>query len=192
MTVVAVAVAIEVFVADEQSERPVDVARWAALARSVLSAQGVSEAAEMSLLFVGEDAITHLNKKFLGKNGPTDVLAFPMDEDPTQPGRSPDSGGSGPGSTPAEAEEMPNLVGDVVICPEVAWNNAVVRDGSYEDEVALLLVHGVLHLMGMDHLDSDEATVMEAREQELLDRLYRRPDTTGSDPTNEADRGGTA
>ncbi len=164
--------AVDVFVADEQSARPVELSRWAALARSVLSAEGVRGAAEMSVLFVDEESMAHLNKKFLGKDGATDVLAFPIDEEPAQPGRSPDSGGSGPGSVPPEAEEMPNLIGDVVICPEVAWRNAPSHAGTYEDELALLVVHGVLHLMGMDHLDEGEARAMEARERELLERFH--------------------
>ncbi|MHB8505067.1 MAG: rRNA maturation RNase YbeY, partial [Acidimicrobiales bacterium] len=108
---------------------------------------------------------------FLGKDGPTDVLAFPIDEEPAESGRSPDSGGSGPGFT-GELEEVPTLLGDVVICPAVAHRNAPEHAGTYEDELALLVVHGVLHLLGMDHLDDDEAEEMERRERELLARHH--------------------
>jgi len=166
-------VSIEVFVADEQSDRPVDTVRWMQLAEAVLRSEGVKGDAELSVLFVGEEAISDLNKRFLGKEGPTDVLAFPMDEEPAEGGRSPDSGGTGPGWVPAEPDDMPTLIGDIVICPEVAHRNAPEHAGTYEDELALLVVHGILHLVGMDHMEDDEAEAMEKREQELLDAHWR-------------------
>lgn len=164
---------VEVFAADEQSAHPVDTLRWVRLARSVLEAEGVKGEAELSLLFVDEQAMSDLNKRFAGKDGPTDVLAFPIDEEPAEGGRSPDSGGSGPGWVPVEASELPTLLGDVVICPSVALRNAAASGTVYEDELALLTVHGILHLMGMDHVDDEEAQAMEKREQELLDRFHR-------------------
>ena len=166
---------VEVFAADEQSAHPVDTLRWVRLARSVLVAEGVKGEAELSLLFVDEQAMSDLNKRFAGKDGPTDVLAFPIDEEPAEGGRSPDSGGSGPGWVPVEPSELPTLLGDVVICPSIALRNASGAEHGYDDEIALLTVHGILHLMGMDHLDDEEAVVMEKREQELLDRFYRPP-----------------
>jgi probable rRNA maturation factor len=96
-----------------------------------------------------------------------------MDDEPVEGGRSPDSGGTGPGWVPPEPGDMPTLIGDIVICPAVAHRNAPGHAGSYDDEVALLVVHGVLHLMGMDHVDEEEAVVMERREQELLDLHHR-------------------
>jgi len=65
------------------------------------------------------------------------------------------------------------VLGDVVICPAVAFRNAPEHAGSYDDEVALLVVHGLLHLMGMDHEDDDEAEAMEEREQALLAKFHR-------------------
>ena len=172
---------VEVFAADEQSTHPVDTLRWVRLARAVLEAEGVRGEAELSLLFVDEQAMSDLNKRFAGKDGPTDVLAFPIDEEPVEGGRSPDSGGSGPGWVPAEASELPTLLGDVVICPSVALRNAESSDTGPDDEVALLVVHGILHLMGMDHVDDEEAQVMERREQELLEKFHRT--TTESPPS---------
>jgi probable rRNA maturation factor len=166
-------VPVEVFAADEQSAHPVDTLRWVRLARSVLEAEGGKGEAELSLLFVDEQAMSDLNKRFAGKDGPTDVLAFPIDEEPAEGGRSPDSGGSGPGWVPVEASELPTLLGDVVICPSVALRNAAASGTEYEDELALLTVHGILHLMGMDHVDDEEAQAMEKREQDLLDRFHR-------------------
>ncbi len=162
---------IDVFAADEQQAHPMDVTRWAELARQVLVARGVKGETEVSLLFVDEDAISTLNEQFLGKSGPTDVLSFPIEDEPGPTGRSPDLGGSGPGS---EAEQGAlTLLGDVVICPVVAARNAAEHEDSLEDEVALLVVHGLLHLLGMDHEDDAEAERMEALEQQLLQRFYR-------------------
>lgn len=169
---------VAVFAADEQSTHPVDSIRWVTLAEKVLHAEGVRGEAELSLLFVDEQTISDLHKRFLGKEGPTDVLAFPIDEEPVEGGRSPDSGGSGPGVVPGESTDLPTLLGDVVICPAVAERNAPDHAGTYDDELALLLVHGILHLMGMDHVDEEEAVVMERREQELLDKFHRQAGET--------------
>ena len=162
---------IDVFVSDEQEDHPVAIARWAELARQVLAARGVKGEAEVSLLFVDEDAIAALNEQFLSKKGPTDVLSFPIEDEPGTSGRSPDFGGSGPGVSP---EETPlTLLGDVVICPNVAARNAIEHGVSLDDEVALLVVHGLLHLLGMDHQEDAEAERMEALEQRLLAKFYR-------------------
>jgi probable rRNA maturation factor len=167
-------VGIAVFVADEQNQHPVDNMRWMRLAEHVLKEEGVRGDAELSVLFVDEQSMADLNKRFLGKDGPTDVLAFPIDEEPPESGRSPDSGGSGPGYVPSEPGDLPTLLGDVVICPAVASRNAPNHAGTYDDELALLVVHGILHLMGRDHMDADEAEAMEARERELLDGFRKQ------------------
>jgi len=162
---------IEVFAADEQGDRPVDTLRWVHLAEAVLAEEGVRGEAELSMLFVDEQAMSDLNKRFLGRDGPTDVLAFPIDDEPIEGGRSPDSGGTGPGFA-SEPTDLPTVLGDVVICPAVAWRNAPDHAGTYDDELALLVVHGILHLLGMDHEDDDEAEAMEHREHELLAKFH--------------------
>lgn len=159
--------------ADEQSARAVDVDRFAGLARNVLTAQGVRDDIEVSLLFVDEPTIAELHERFLGKAGPTDVLAFPIDEEPDRGGRSPDEGGPGPGGgLLSDDEAVPVLLGDVVVCPEVAARNAVDHGVAFDDEVALLVVHGLLHLLGMDHDEDLDAERMERRERELLARFH--------------------
>jgi probable rRNA maturation factor len=165
-------VAIDVFVANEQSDRPVDAHRWAELARSVLSAQGVRGDIELSVIYVDETTISAHNKQFLNHEGPTDVLSFPIEDEPLLSGRMPDNGGTGPGSF-ERVDEAPLLLGDIIICPEVAFLNAPGHAGTYDDELALLLIHGILHLLGMDHEIDAEAEIMEAREQELLNAHYR-------------------
>jgi len=116
--------AVEVFVANEQEDEPVELERWSGLAERVLEAQRVSERSELSVLFVDEATISELNLRFLGREGPTDVLAFPMEDEPMQAGRFPDSGGSAPGWEPPESPGPTELLGDVVICPKVARRNA--------------------------------------------------------------------
>ncbi len=148
-----------------------DVARWAGLARQVLQARGVKGETEVSLLFVDEDTSAALNEQFLGKTGPTDVLSFPIEDEAGPTGRFPDFGGSGPGSSAEQG--ILTLLGDVVICPVVAARNAVEHEVSFEDEVALLVVHGLLHLLGMDHENEAQAERMEAVEQQLLTRFHR-------------------
>ena len=147
------------------------VTRWAELTRQVLTARGVKGETEVSLLFVDEEAMAALNEQFLGQNGATDVLSFPIEDEPGPTGRSPDLGGSGPGSS-AEQGAL-TLLGDVVICPAVAARNAVEHEVALDDEVALLVVHGLLHLLGLDHEDDAEAERMEALEEQLLTRFYR-------------------
>jgi len=166
-------VSADVFVADEQHAHVMDVARWATLARDVLDAQGVRDDIEVSLLFVDETTITELNERFLGKSGPTDVLAFPIDEEVERGGRSPDEGGTGPGGgLPSDEDDVPLILGDVVVCPTVAAANAREHGVGLDDEVALLVVHGMLHLLGMDHLVDADAEAMEQRERELLARFH--------------------
>lgn len=158
---------VTVFVADEQAAHPVDVARWQQLAERVLADEGVEGECELSILFVAEDTIASLNERFMGHEGPTDVLSFPIDGEANPPGRWPDSGGAGP-DRDDDPDELPLLLGDVVVCPAVAVANAPAHAGTYDDEVALLVVHGVLHLLGMDHATDDERDAMQARERELL------------------------
>ncbi|MDA8312104.1 MAG: rRNA maturation RNase YbeY [Actinomycetota bacterium] len=163
--------AADVYAADEQAEHAVDLDRWAALARAVLEDRRVRGEVEVSLLFVDEPSIAALNEQFLGREGPTDVLAFPIEDEPLPGGRSPDSGGTGPGVD--VGEEPLTLLGDVVICPAVAARNADEHGATVEDELALLVVHGVLHLLGMDHETDLEAEEMERLERELLARHHR-------------------
>lgn len=167
-----VPVSVDVYVADEQTDHPVAVDRWSALARSVLEAEGIRSDTEVSLLFVDEAAIAALNERFLERDGPTDVLAFPIEEEPGRGGRSPDEGGRGPGPEEPEADPL-LMLGDVVICPAVADRNAAEHGVPFDDEIALLVVHGMLHLLGMDHEVDDDAERMEHREQQLLSRYHR-------------------
>jgi probable rRNA maturation factor len=165
-------VSLDIYAADEQAVHPVNVERWSTLARSVLEAEGIVSDTEVSLLFVDEATIASLNQRFLDKEGPTDVLSFPIEDESDRSGRSPDEGGTGPGSIEADTGRL-LLLGDVVVCPAVAARNAVEHRVTFDDEIALLVVHGLLHLLGMDHEIDAEAERMEQREQQLLARFYR-------------------
>jgi probable rRNA maturation factor len=166
---------IDIYAADEQHDHDIELERWIELARNTLTDEGVRGLAEVSLIFADEPTIADLNQQFMGKEGPTDVLSFPIDDEPEPSGRVPDAGGSGPGEPPLP--EIPQLIGDIVLCPAVAARNAVDHEVSFDDEVALLIVHGVLHLLGWDHMIDEEAERMEARERELLSRHYRASTT---------------
>lgn len=163
---------LEVFAADEQSAEPVDVHRWTQLADQVLRAQGIRGEAELSLLFVTEEAISDLNLRFMETSGPTDVLAFPIDDDLVELGRFPDATTTGPDRPAPDPSDAPVLLGDVVICPAVAARNAPEHAGTYDDEIALLLVHGILHVLGMDHAEAADEDAMRERERELLAEFH--------------------
>jgi probable rRNA maturation factor len=158
----------EVFCADEQDDVPLDLERWQRLALDVLRDEGVRGLAELSLLFVGELEMTELNESYMEKQGSTDVLAFPIDG--TEVTQLVISGGAtrGPDRAPIDPGDLPLLLGDVVICPAVAVRQAPEHAGTLDDELALLVVHGILHVLGRDHAEPDEAAEMRARELALL------------------------
>jgi probable rRNA maturation factor len=148
---------VPVFLADEQGIE-VDAEDLVALAHSVLAARRVPPDMEVALLLVDEPTIAQLNQKHLGNEGATDVLAFPIDE----PGESPPAG--------------PAILGDVVLCPAVAQRQARERGVTEHSELQLLTVHGILHLLGMDHAEPDEERVMFALTDELLAEHRREAD----------------
>ena len=140
----------------------VDEAALAGLARHVLDEMRVHPLAELSVLLVDEPAMTELHVRWMGEPGPTDVLAFPMDElRPPQPGGT-------QGEREDRDSDLPGLLGDVVICPQVAAAQAHQADHSPSDEVELLCTHGILHLLGYDHADAAEHAAMFSLQDRLL------------------------
>ena len=140
---------MEVFVANEQ-EIPVSEARLSALARHALGCLEVDGAAELSVLLITADHMRRLNARFAGEDEATDVLAFPMMEEEEE-----EEGGS-------------LLLGDVVVCPEVARTNARARRHPLEQELEILLVHGTLHLLGYDHQGVDDKSKMDERLAQVI------------------------
>lgn len=164
----------EVFCADEQQAQVLDLGYWRSLALEVLMARGVRGAAELNVMFVDEPSIAALNEQYMEKSGPTDVLAFPMDGYEVVIGTGPGAQSRGPGREEPAHDEAPLILGDVVVCPAVAAAQAPSHAGTFEDEIALLLVHGILHVLGHDH-DTDEAAAeMRAIERELLETHHWR------------------
>jgi len=146
-----------VVVADERSDTDspgvvVDVERWRRLANDGLADSG--SIGELTLSFVDSEDITELNLEHMGKPEPTDVLSFPMDDEPVV--------------------GVPTLLGDVVISPAVAAAQYSEHAGTLDDELALLVVHGILHVLGHDHAEPDETALMRARELDLLERFHWR------------------
>src|SRR6266700_3524026 len=151
---------VSIEIANESGEA-VDEAALAGLARHVLDEMRVHPLAELSLLLVDEPAMTELHVRWMGEEGPTDVLAFPMDElRPPQPG--------GAQAEPGGSEGIPGLLGDVVICPQVAAAQARRARHSVTDEIDLLCAHGILHLLGYDHGDAREHAAMFGLQDRLL------------------------
>lgn len=171
----------QVFCADEQDAEPVDAARWRELALAALVHEGVRGLCELSLFFVDEETIADLNAEHMGKVGPTDVLSFPMDgADVMLETQGPGALTRGPSRPHPDADDLPTMLGDVLVCPAVARRQAADHAGTYDDEIALLVVHGVLHVLGLDHDTDANTAVMRGKELAILtEHHWRGPAPTG-------------
>ena len=129
-----------------------DARRLRNAARRLLRAEKAPASSEASVVLTDDERIAELNKTYRAVDGPTDVLAFSQRE--------------GEESFPEEPEE--NLLGDVVISVETARRQADEHGNSLDDEVEMLLVHGLLHLMGYDHAEPEEARKMFAKQDQYL------------------------
>ena len=138
-----------------ESGVPVDTDELLDVAETVLGAMGVNPLAELSVVLTDSTTMADLHERWMKESGPTDVMAFPQDELEAvrRPGRS---------------AAAPTLLGDVVLCPEVAIRQAATAGHTMHDELALLLTHGILHLLGYDHATLDEETEMFDLQKELL------------------------
>jgi probable rRNA maturation factor len=143
-------VSIEVL---DESGRDVDVRRLSTLARFVMDRMRVHALAELCIKAVDEQTIAELNAQWMEKEGPTDVLAFPMDE-------------LRPGLVGEEPEE--GVLGDLVLCPVVAERQGETAGHGTVAELDLLTVHGILHLLGYDHAEPEEHREMFGLQDELL------------------------
>jgi probable rRNA maturation factor len=142
---------MEISVISHRQPEPLDLSAFERLAAFVLDREDAPDAVELSLVVVSLDEMTSLNEKYRGKVGPTDVLSFPCDEPCAV---------VGPGE--------PIAIGDVIVAPEVAEAQATEYGHTVEEELNLLVVHGVLHLLGYDHEADDEASAMQERERVIL------------------------
>ncbi len=141
---------VEVF---NESDYELDLTEFAALAEFVFAETNVGSAVEVTVMFVNPDVMESLHEQWLGLPGPTDVLSFPMDE--LTPG------------TPGDPT-LSGVLGDVVICPQVAVEQAREAGHSAVEEMLLLETHGLLHLLGFDHAEPEEEAVMFSLQRTLL------------------------
>ncbi len=138
---------------DVPTELIIDAARFA------ISAMDVHPAAELSVVLVDLDTMADMHLQWMDLPGPTDVMSFPMDE-------------LVPGARPDAAEPGPATLGDIVLCPEFAADQAKQARHSLDHELALLTVHGVLHLLGYDHADAEEEKEMFGLQNRILEDFY--------------------
>ena len=145
-----------------------------ALARHVLGQMHVHPQAELSVVLVDEAAMEQLHVQWMDEPGPTDVLSFPMDE--LRPG----SDGE---------ESAPGLLGDVVLCPQVAARQAQQAGHTMQDELLLLTTHGILHLLGYDHAEPDEEREMFGLQRKLLLTFLGTRSAKGAQPPSDRGSG---
>lgn len=126
------------------------------VAKFVISKMDVNPGAELSMVLLDSNSMADLHMRWMDLPGPTDVMSFPMDE--LEPGGRPDA-----------PEPGPAMLGDIVLCPEFAAGQAAAAGHSLGHELALLTVHGVLHLLGYDHAEPDEEKEMFGLQQQLLE-----------------------
>ena len=137
----------------DESGSGLDVKHFSRLARFVMDRMRVHPLAELCIKAVDEATIAELNEKWMEKDGPTDVLAFPMDE-------------LRPGLVNEEPEE--GVLGDLVLCPAVAERQGAAAGHGTLAELELLTTHGILHLLGYDHAEPEEHKVMFGLQDQLL------------------------
>jgi probable rRNA maturation factor len=126
------------------------------VARFVIDKMNVHPAAELSMVLLDSNSMADLHMRWMDLPGPTDVMSFPMDE--LEPGGRPDA-----------PEPGPAVLGDIVLCPEFAAEQAAAAGHSLGHELALLTIHGVLHLLGFDHAEPAEEEEMFALQRQLLE-----------------------
>ena len=149
-----------------ESGAAVDEQALVRVARHALDRLGVSPLAELSLLLVDVDQMEKLHVRWMGEPGPTDVMAFPMDELDLRGSRGVGHGHGSGGDAPDETG--PAVLGDVVLCPEVAEQQGHEAGHGTQAELQLLCTHGVLHLLGYDHGEPEEHAEMFGLQAELL------------------------
>ncbi len=157
----------------DPTRETLDLDRWGLLAASAACGEGVRRPAELGLAFVDEAEIAELAAAWLQSDHPTDVLAFPVEASAPRVRRGLPDG------------DPPLLIGDVVVCPPVASRQAGEAGHALADELALLIVHGVLHLFGHDHAGPVESFRMRRRTRALLARLHRHEKTGAGAPSAE-------
>lgn len=142
---------------NNESTIEVDEARVLSLAKFAFDQLHLHSKTELAIQFVDEEAMEVLHIQWMDEPGPTDVLSFPMDE--LRPG--------------SEGEVTPaGLLGDIVVCPQVAIKQAAAAGHEPINEILLLTTHGILHLLGYDHAEPEEEKEMFGLQKSILDAFY--------------------
>jgi probable rRNA maturation factor len=158
-----------------ESGAEVDEASLVSAARYALDRMSVSQLAELSIVLVEQDVMADLHERWMDLPGPTDVMAFPMDEYDSS--RRPDAADSGP-----------ELLGDIVLCPEFAAGQARDAGHSALEEMHMLTIHGVLHLLGYDHAEPEEEREMFGLQNQILaDFRVAKAEADRADAQRDAD-----
>jgi len=142
---------MKVYLKNLQKRNPITSRRIKNQIRQILKAKNLKKF-ELSVVFVSDRKIKSLNKKFLSHNYPTDVLAFDL-------------------SNKTKANSRKNLIGEIIVSTDTAKRNAKLYNSSYEEEIKLYIIHGILHLLGYNDSKRSEIKLMRKKEQELLGRL---------------------
>jgi probable rRNA maturation factor len=140
-----------------ESEVEVNLDRVQALAIHVRDELKLHPQVDVGIIFVDEEPMTELHIKWMDEPGPTDVLSFPMDE-------------LRPGSDLVPSPE--GVLGDIVVCPQVAAEQALKAGHGTIDEILLLVTHGMLHLVGFDHAEPEEEKEMFGLQKQFLASFY--------------------
>ena len=148
---------------ENETDHDVDARALVDVARHVLDKLGVNPLAELAISLVDEARMTELHVEWMDLPGPTDVMAFPMDELDVRTARA-----TGRPLDDRPSDEQPLVLGDVVLCPAVAAKQAVEAGHSTDAELAMLTTHGLLHLLGFDHEEPEEHAEMFGLQGELL------------------------
>ena len=151
---------MDIAFSDEQDD-PLPGDGLVELAAIAMQAEGLPDTTQLEITLIDERRMTELNGEYMGMTGPTDVLSFPIED-------------FADGITEPDAEGPPLLLGDVLICPAVVRANAAAAGVPFDDEMSLMVVHGILHLLGNDHVIDEEAEAMEQREREILAMVGRQ------------------
>lgn len=161
---------MEVLISNEQEKIDIDLDFIREIAMAVMKFEGSPDNAQLSMVFCDDEAIKDINNQFRGKNEPTDVLSFPMELENFIP-------------------EV-RMIGDIVISTDTAARQAEEYKHSVIAEIVILMIHGLLHLHGYDHIEEEDRVKMRARESDVLNMLcalkkYPKLDNLTSEPLIE-------
>jgi probable rRNA maturation factor len=161
--------ALSIEIINESSYLAVDDEQFVLLARYVFEQLSINPDADLTVLFLDEDAMEQLHLDYMGLDGPTDVMSFPIDE--LTPGALPHHLQAKVATHQASSDEKDQfdlVLGDIAICPAIAIKQAEKAGHTANEEMLLLTVHGILHIIGHDHAEPAQKKIMFDLQRKLL------------------------